>query len=164
MIMDTAGRLHIDDDLMAELARIKAKTDPTEILLVADAMTGQDAVNVAKHFNDLLDITGVVLTKMEGDARGGAALSLKAVTDKPIKYVEKGLSAVAGAAWSAFDLANRIKPNPSFEIDNDMNGMPDAFVSGFTGFATLSCLATLAGLTTLTGLAATRSRAAAARP
>ena len=90
LIMDTAGRLHIDDDLMAELARIKKKVDPTEILLVADAMTGQDAVNVAKHFNELLDITGVVLTKMEGDARGGAALSLKAVTDKPIKFVGVG--------------------------------------------------------------------------
>jgi signal recognition particle subunit SRP54 len=90
LIMDTAGRLHIDDDLMAELARIKKKVDPTEIRLVADAMTGQDAVNVAKHFNELLDITGVVLTKMEGDARGGAALSLKAVTDKPIKFVGVG--------------------------------------------------------------------------
>jgi signal recognition particle subunit SRP54 len=90
LIMDTAGRLHIDDELMAELVRIKEKITPTEILLVADAMTGQDAVNVAKQFNQLLDITGVVLTKMEGDARGGAALSLKAVTDKPIKFVGVG--------------------------------------------------------------------------
>ncbi len=90
LIVDTAGRLHIDDELMAELARIKEKINPTEILLVADAMTGQDAVNVAKHFNQLLDITGVVLTKMEGDARGGAALSLKAVTGKPIKFVGVG--------------------------------------------------------------------------
>jgi signal recognition particle subunit SRP54 len=90
LIMDTAGRLHIDDALMAELVRIKEKVIPTEILLVADAMTGQDAVNVAKQFNQLLDITGVVLTKMEGDARGGAALSLKAVTGKPIKFVGVG--------------------------------------------------------------------------
>ena len=90
LIMDTAGRLHIDDELMAELARIKEKVIPNEILLVADAMTGQDAVNVAKQFNQLLDITGVVLTKLEGDARGGAALSLKAVTDKPIKFVGVG--------------------------------------------------------------------------
>ena len=90
LIMDTAGRLHIDDALMAELVRIKEKVVPTEILLVADAMTGQDAVNVAKQFNQLLDITGVILTKMEGDARGGAALSLKAVTDKPIKFVGVG--------------------------------------------------------------------------
>jgi len=90
LIFDTAGRLHIDDDLMAELARIKDLINPSEILLVADAMTGQDAVNVAKHFNELLDITGVILTKMEGDARGGAALSLKAVTDRPIKFVGVG--------------------------------------------------------------------------
>ncbi len=90
LIIDTAGRLHIDDGLMAELVRIKEKTGPAEILLVADAMTGQDAVNVAKSFNQLLDITGVVLTKMEGDARGGAALSIKAVTDKPIKFIGVG--------------------------------------------------------------------------
>jgi signal recognition particle subunit SRP54 len=90
LIMDTAGRLHIDEELMAELVRIKQRVSPTEILLVADAMTGQDAVNVAKHFNDLLDISGVILTKMEGDARGGAALSVKAVTDKPIKFIGVG--------------------------------------------------------------------------
>ena len=90
LIMDTAGRLHIDDELMAELVRIKGKINPTEILLVADAMTGQDAVNVAKHFNETLDITGVILTKMEGDARGGAALSIKAVTNKPIKFIGVG--------------------------------------------------------------------------
>ncbi|MFO7460806.1 MAG: signal recognition particle protein [Desulfatiglandales bacterium] len=90
LIMDTAGRLHIDEMLMAELVRIKDRISPTEILLVADAMTGQDAVNVAKHFNDLLDLTGVILTKMEGDARGGAALSIKAVTGKPIKFIGVG--------------------------------------------------------------------------
>ena len=90
LIIDTAGRLHIDDELMAELGSIKDKIDPTEILLVADAMTGQDAVNVALHFNQLLDISGVILTKMEGDARGGAALSIKAVTDKPIKFIGVG--------------------------------------------------------------------------
>jgi signal recognition particle subunit SRP54 len=90
LVLDTAGRLHIDDELMAELVRIKDRVHPTEILLVADAMTGQDAVNVAKIFNDLLDITGVILTKMEGDARGGAALSLKSVTNKPIKFIGVG--------------------------------------------------------------------------
>ena len=90
LIVDTAGRLHIDDELMAELVRIKGKINPTEILLVADAMTGQDAVNVAKQFNETLDITGVILTKMEGDARGGAALSIKAVIEKPIKFVGVG--------------------------------------------------------------------------
>ncbi|MBN1849036.1 MAG: signal recognition particle protein [Deltaproteobacteria bacterium] len=90
LILDTAGRLHIDEDLMAELERIKQKTHPNEILLVADAMTGQDAVNVAKSFNQRLGITGVILTKMEGDARGGSALSIKAVTEKPIKFVGMG--------------------------------------------------------------------------
>ena len=90
LIIDTAGRLHIDEELMGELARIKEKMTPQEILLVADAMTGQDAVNVAKRFNEVLDITGVILTKMEGDARGGAALSIRAVTDKPIKFIGVG--------------------------------------------------------------------------
>jgi signal recognition particle subunit SRP54 len=90
LILDTAGRLHIDEALMGELVRIKKNLDPSEILLVADAMTGQDAVNVAKHFDESLDITGVVLSKMEGDARGGAALSIKAVTDKPIKFIGVG--------------------------------------------------------------------------
>ncbi len=90
LIFDTAGRLHIDEELMAELERIRDKTNPHEILLVADAMTGQDAVNVAGSFNDALSITGVILSKMEGDARGGAALSIRAVVQKPIKFVGVG--------------------------------------------------------------------------
>ena len=90
LIIDTAGRLHIDDALMEELLRIKDVVHPAEILLVADAMTGQDAVNLAVQFNQLLDITGVILSKMEGDARGGAALSIMAVTNKPIKFVGVG--------------------------------------------------------------------------
>jgi len=90
VILDTAGRLHIDEALMAELVRTKERTRPAEILFVADAMTGQDAVNVAKQFGDALDITGIVLTKMEGDARGGAALSIRAVTDRPIKFIGVG--------------------------------------------------------------------------
>lgn len=90
VILDTAGRLHIDEALMGELKDIKTEVDPQEILLVVDSMTGQDAVNVAKSFNDLLDITGVVLTKLDGDTRGGAALSVKAVTGKPIKYAGTG--------------------------------------------------------------------------
>ena len=90
LIIDTAGRLQIDEKLMAELVGIKEKINPNETLLVADAMTGQEAVNVAKHFNLALDITGVILSKMEGDARGGAALSIKAVTDKPIKFIGVG--------------------------------------------------------------------------
>ncbi len=90
VIIDTAGRLHIDEELMDELVKIKSSTSPSEILLTVDAMTGQDAVNVAKTFNELLDITGVVLTKMDGDTRGGAALSVKYITGKPIKFIGTG--------------------------------------------------------------------------
>lgn len=90
VILDTAGRLHIDEELMAELEKIKAETEPSEVLLVVDSMTGQDAVNVAKSFNDLLDITGVILTKLDGDTRGGAALSVREVTGKPIKFAGSG--------------------------------------------------------------------------
>ncbi len=90
VILDTAGRLHIDEELMAELQRIKAEVKPDEILLVLDAMTGQDAVNVAKSFDEALGIDGAVLTKLDGDTRGGAALSIRAVTGKPIKFVGMG--------------------------------------------------------------------------
>ena len=90
VILDTAGRLHIDEELMGELANIKKETNPTEILLVVDSMTGQDAVNVAKTFNEQLEITGVILSKLDGDTRGGAALSVKQVTGKPIKFASVG--------------------------------------------------------------------------
>lgn len=90
VIVDTAGRLQIDEDLMGELMDIKSEVSPDEILLVVDAMTGQEAVNVAETFNELLDVTGIVLSKLDGDARGGAALSIKAVTDKPIKFIGTG--------------------------------------------------------------------------
>lgn len=90
VLVDTAGRLHIDEVLMQELKDIKTNVSPQEILLVVDAMTGQDAVNVAKSFNENLGIDGVILTKMDGDTRGGAALSIKAVAEKPIKYVALG--------------------------------------------------------------------------
>jgi len=90
VIIDTAGRLHINEELMKELINIKAEVNPTEILLTVDAMTGQDAVNVAKEFNDKLDITGVLLTKLDGDTRGGVALSIRAVTGKPIKFCGVG--------------------------------------------------------------------------
>lgn len=90
LIIDTAGRLHIDEQLMEELQKIKAEVSPDEILLVVDSMTGQDAVNVAETFNQKLDITGVIITKLDGDTRGGAALSIKAVTGKPIKFVGSG--------------------------------------------------------------------------
>lgn len=90
VILDTAGRLHIDEELMEELAAIKAETNPAEILLVVDSMTGQDAVNVAKSFNEKLEISGVILSKLDGDTRGGAALSVKQVTGKPIKFASVG--------------------------------------------------------------------------
>lgn len=90
VIIDTAGRLHIDEELMEELVQIKESTNPNEILLVIDAMIGQDAVNVAEHFNSRLDVTGVILSKLDGDTRGGAALSVKEVTGKSIKFASVG--------------------------------------------------------------------------
>ena len=90
VFIDTAGRLHIDEELMQELRDIKAQVNPTEILLTIDAMIGQDAVNVAKTFNEMLDVTGVILTKLDGDTRGGAALSVRQVTGKPIKFIGVG--------------------------------------------------------------------------
>src|SRR5205807_8994289 len=90
LLVDTAGRLHIDDDLMIELEDLKAQLSPVEILFVADAMTGQDAVKSADEFHKRLGITGVILTKMDGDARGGAALSIRHVTGQPLKFVGVG--------------------------------------------------------------------------
>jgi signal recognition particle subunit SRP54 len=90
VIIDTAGRLHIDDELMKELQDIKREVKPSEILLVVDAMTGQDAVNVADTFNSKLDISGVILTKLDGDTRGGAALSIRDITKRPIKFIGVG--------------------------------------------------------------------------
>lgn len=90
VILDTAGRLHVDDDLMSELERVRSSTEPAEILFVADGMTGQDAVNSAKAFYDRLSFTGAVLTKMDGDTRGGAALSIRAITNAPIKFLSVG--------------------------------------------------------------------------
>ena len=90
LIVDTAGRLHIDDDMMEEIKELHAAINPTETLFVVDAMTGQDAANTAKAFNDALPLTGVILTKTDGDARGGAALSVRAITGKPIKFLGMG--------------------------------------------------------------------------
>jgi signal recognition particle subunit SRP54 len=90
LLIDTAGRLHVDEALMGELSRISNEVKPSDILLVADAMTGQDAVNIAQSFDETLNIGGVVLTKMDGDARGGAALSIKSITGKPIKFIGVG--------------------------------------------------------------------------
>jgi len=108
VLLDTAGRLHIDDLMMGELKRIKDAVTPSEILFVADAMTGQEAVSVAQKFNDLLGIDGVILTKMDGDARGGAALSLKAVIGKPIKFVGIGEKADALEVFHPERMASRI--------------------------------------------------------
>src|SRR5690606_30516634 len=108
VLIDTAGRLHIDENLMDELKQIKEKVKPDEILLVVDAMTGQDAVNVAQSFNDQLGVTGVVLTKLDGDTRGGAALSIRAVTEKPIKFVGMGEKMDALEPFHPERMASRI--------------------------------------------------------
>lgn len=108
VFLDTAGRLHIDEALMEELRKIKAAVSPTEILLTVDAMLGQDAVNVAESFHNLLDITGVVLTKMDGDTRGGAALSVRYVTGKPIKFVGTGEKMDAIELFHPDRIASRI--------------------------------------------------------
>jgi signal recognition particle subunit SRP54 len=108
LLIDTAGRLHIDDEMMVELEHIQAVAPPTEVLLVADAMTGQDAVRSAKEFHDRLGLTGVILTKMDGDARGGAALSIKSVTGQSIKFVGTGEKAEALEPFFPDRLAGRI--------------------------------------------------------
>ncbi len=108
VFLDTAGRLHVDETLMDELKRIKETVKPTEILLVVDAMIGQDAVNAAKAFDDALDIDGVVLTKLDGDARGGAALSIRAVTGKPIKFAGTGEKLDAVEVFHPDRMASRI--------------------------------------------------------
>ncbi|MGQ9921694.1 MAG: signal recognition particle protein [Desulfobacca sp.] len=108
VLLDTAGRLHVDEPLMQELQAIKATTPPSEILLVADAMTGQDAVQVAQNFNEALDLSGVILTKIEGDARGGAALSMRAVLNKPIKFLGVGEKLDALEVFHPHRLASRI--------------------------------------------------------
>lgn len=108
LILDTAGRLHIDEDMMRELENIKKEVKPHEILFVADGMTGQDAVNAARQFGERLDFDGVILTKMDGDARGGAALSIRAVTDRPIKFLSTGEKMDAVEAFHPDRLASRI--------------------------------------------------------
>jgi len=108
LIVDTAGRLHIDDELMEELKDLKRFLTPQEILFVADAMTGQDAVQSAKSFHDALDVTGIVLTKMDGDTRGGAALSIKTVTDQPIKFIGTGEKLDAFERFHPDRIASRI--------------------------------------------------------
>jgi signal recognition particle subunit SRP54 len=108
VLIDTAGRLHVDDELMLELEQIKNQVKPHEILLVVDAMTGQDAVNVTEAFNSRLDVDGVILTKLDGDTRGGAALSIKAVTGKPIKFVGMGEKLDALEPFHPDRMASRI--------------------------------------------------------
>jgi len=108
VIIDTAGRLHVDEELMQELADIHELTKPEEVFLVVDAMTGQDAVNVAKNFDETVGVTGVVLTKLDGDTRGGAALSIRAVTGKPIKFIGVGERMDALEAFHPERMASRI--------------------------------------------------------
>jgi signal recognition particle subunit SRP54 len=108
MIFDTAGRLHIDQEMMREVADIKDMVKPTEILFVVDAMTGQDAVNSAKTFNETVDFNGIVLTKLDGDARGGAALSIRSVVGKPIKFVSNGEKLDSLEVFHPDRLASRI--------------------------------------------------------
>ncbi|MDR0430612.1 MAG: signal recognition particle protein [Tannerellaceae bacterium] len=108
MIVDTAGRLAVDEEMMKEIAAVKAAINPDEILFVVDAMTGQDAVNTAKEFNDRLDFNGVVLTKLDGDTRGGAALSIRTVVDKPIKFVGTGEKMDALDVFHPERMADRI--------------------------------------------------------
>lgn len=128
LIIDTAGRLHIDEALMGELQQIKSSLSPREILLVLDSMTGQDAVKIAEAFNSTMEISGVILTKVDGDARGGAALSLRAVTSKPIKFVTTGEKMSDLEAFYPDRMASRIlgmgdvlslieKAQESFDID-----------------------------------------------
>jgi signal recognition particle subunit SRP54 len=108
LLLDSAGRLHIDDDLMAEIAAIGDATKPTETLLVADAMTGQDAVTVAQSFKERVGVTGILLTRVDGDARGGAALSMRAVTGAPIKFIGTGEKVDALEAFHPERIAGRI--------------------------------------------------------
>ncbi len=108
VILDTAGRLQINDSLMAELQQIKQRTAPAEILLVADAMTGQEAVNIAQGFNDSVGITGIILTKVDGDARGGAAISMRAVTGVPVKFLSTGEKVDGFEVFHPDRLASRI--------------------------------------------------------
>ncbi|MBE6021480.1 MAG: signal recognition particle protein [Clostridiales bacterium] len=108
LIVDTSGRLHVDEDLMDEIVRIKDAVNPHEILLVVDSMTGQDAVNAAKSFNERLEINGIVMTKMDGDTRGGAALSVKQVTGKPIKFIGAGEKSEALEVFYPERMASRI--------------------------------------------------------
>ena len=108
VIIDTAGRLHIDEELMTELKDVKAEVNPSEILLVVDSMTGQDAVNVAETFNEALDISGVILTKLDGDTRGGAALSIRHMTQKPIKFIGVGEKMNDFEVFHPDRMANRI--------------------------------------------------------
>ena len=108
VIIDTAGRLHIDEELMTELKDVKVEVNPSEILLVVDSMTGQDAVNVAETFNEALDISGVILTKLDGDTRGGAALSIRHMTQKPIKFIGVGEKMNDFEIFHPDRMANRI--------------------------------------------------------
>ena len=119
VIVDTAGRLAVDEEMMQEIAAIKAAINPDEVLFVVDSMTGQDAVNTAKEFNDRLDFDGVVLTKLDGDTRGGAALSIRTVVTKPIKFVGTGEGMDALDVFHPERMADRILGMGDIDIDDD---------------------------------------------
>ena len=108
VIVDTAGRLAVDEEMMTEIADVKNAINPNEVLFVVDSMTGQDAVNTAKAFNDRIDFDGVVLTKLDGDTRGGAALSIRTVVEKPIKFISTGEKMDALDVFHPDRMANRI--------------------------------------------------------
>ncbi len=107
-ILDTAGRMHIEENLMDEIIQIKSKINPNETLLVVDGLTGQDAVNVAKKFNELCELNGIIITKLDGDSRGGAALSMRAITEKPIKFIGLGEKSTELEVFDPVRIANRI--------------------------------------------------------
>jgi signal recognition particle subunit SRP54 len=135
VIIDTAGRLAIDEEMMNEIAAVKKAGDPHEILFVVDSMTGQDAVNTAKEFNDRLNFDGVVLTKLDGDTRGGAALSIRSVVDKPIKFIGTGEKLDALDVFHPSRMANRIldmgdvvtlvERAEEYANEEDINGLGD---------------------------------------
>lgn len=108
VIFDTAGRLQIDDDLIQEIKHLRTRLEPQEVLLVADSALGQEAVNVAKHFHEAVELTGIILTKLDGDARGGAALSMKAITGVPLRYLGTGEKLDQLEVFHADRLAGRI--------------------------------------------------------
>lgn len=144
VVLDTAGRLHVDQDMMAEISNVSKAVNPQQIYLVCDSMTGQDAVNSAKEFNDLLELDGVILTKLDGDARGGAALSVKAVTGKPIKFIGVGEKLdsleefhpdrMAGRILGMGDVVSLVEKAQEHFDEEEAKKMQNKMASGTFGF------------------------------